>query len=202
MSQGLACCRSPWRWIAVAAIVAAGGAFVWLSRHRIDAEDLRREGQAFLEQGRTAEAIGAFERALTVGDDATIRLLLAGALKAVGRPEDASREYKRALTLEPRNAVAWFNYGNLLRIEFKDVRSALEAYRTASECDPNFGEAQFSLGAMLLETGDHDAAIATLQSALQVAKPGATWRADAENALNLARLRRLEAQGRLKPPRQ
>lgn len=202
VSQGLAGGRSPWRWIAVTALVAAGGAFAWLSREHVDAGELRREGQALLEQGRTADAIGAFERALTAGDDATLRLLLAGALKAVGRPEDASREYKRALTLEPRNAVVWFNYGNLLRVEFKDVRSALEAYRQASECDSNFGEAQFSLGAMLLETGDHDAAIATLQSALQVAKPGATWRADAENTLNLARLRRLEAQGKLKPPRQ
>ena len=179
----------------------SAGAYLWISRAPGEPDATQREGADLLAQGRTAEAIGAFERSLAEREDAATRVQLAGALKAVGRPEDASREYKRALTLDPRNAVAWFNFGNLLRVDFKDVRSALEAYRKATECDPSFGEAQFSLGGMLLETGDYETAILTLQSALQVAKPDAPWRTDAQNALDLARLRSLEKQGKLKPPR-
>lgn len=202
MSQVPDCCRSPWRWIAAGGLVVVLGMLAWLQRDTLDAAALQREGLTLLEKGRTAEAIGAFERALTAGEDASTRLLLAGALKSIGRFDDASREYKRALTLDPKNAVAWFNFGNLLRTQFKDDRGALDAYRRASECDPSMGEAQFSLGAMLMETGDYETAIVTLQSALQVAKPDANWRADADTALGMARIRALEAAGKLQPPRQ
>lgn len=200
VTQIPACCRSPWRWIALAGVLVAGGALTWLSRPPADPPDTQHSGAELLAQGRTIEAIGAFERALAARDDVGTRVQLAGALKAVGRRDDASREYKRALSLDPKNAVAWFNYGNLLRVEFKDVRGALEAYRKASECDPNLGEAQFSLGAMLMETGDWEAAAAALQSALQVAKPDASWRSDARSALDLARIRDLEKRGLLGPP--
>jgi len=201
MSSVPACCRSPWGWIAAAVVALVIGAVTWMNHQAIDPIALRREGADLLTRGRTAEAIGTFERALVERDEAATRILLAGAWKTLGRSEEASREYKRALTLEPQNAVAWFNFGNLLRVDLRDTRSALEAYRKASECDPNMGEAQFSLGAMLIETGDYETAVAALKSALQVAPPDAPWRADAETALNLARLRALEAQGKLPPPR-
>jgi tetratricopeptide (TPR) repeat protein len=196
------CCRSRWRWYAVLGLVAALAVIAWIRSGAVDPDAERRQGVAYVTLGQLPEAIGCFERALTVRDDAGTRRLLADALKAVGRHEDAAREYKRALTLAPRDAAAWFNYGNLLRTEFHDKRGAAEAYRHAAEADPALGEAQFSLGAMLLELGDFEAAVATLQSALQVAKPAASWRADAETALGVARIRALEAQGKLKPARQ
>jgi tetratricopeptide (TPR) repeat protein len=200
--EAASCCNSRWRWYAAAGVFLVVAVFAWFRRDAVDPVLERRHGIELVTLGRTADAIGCFERALAVRDDAETRRLLADALKSIGRFDDASREYKHALTLEPKNAAAWFNYGNLLRTQFHDSRGALEAYRKASEADPNFGEAQFSLGAMLMETGDWEAAVLTLQSALQVAKPDAAWRADAETALQTARIRSLEAQGKLKPPRQ
>jgi tetratricopeptide (TPR) repeat protein len=200
--QVAACCRSRWRWYAVGSLLAVVAIVAWFGRDAIDPAAERREGIALVTLGRLPDAIGCFERALTVRDDAETRRLLADSLKALGRFDDASREYKRSLTLDPKSAATWFNFGNLLRTQFHDTRSALEAYRQASEADPSLGEAQFSLGAMLMEIADYEAAVAALQSALQVAKPDAAWRADAEATLGVARLRALEAKGALKPPRQ
>lgn len=193
-----ACCNSRWSRYAYGTLLLV---ITITACFRHDALAERRRGIELLTLGRTVDAIGCFERALAVRDDAETRRLLADALKSIGRTEDASREYRRALTLDPKNAAAWFNYGNLLRTQFHDSRGALEAYRKAAEADPNFAEAQFSLGAMLMETGDWEAAVVTLQSALQVAKSDAAWRADAETALQTARIRALEAQGQLEPPR-
>ncbi|MDZ4773063.1 MAG: tetratricopeptide repeat protein [Planctomycetota bacterium] len=202
VSQASACCRSPWRWIGVGSLVVVVALIAWLRPDAIDPVVERRDGVAHAQAGRTAEAIGCFERALVASDDATTRLMLADALKSVGRFDAASREYKKALTLEPKNAIAWFNFGNLLHTHFHDARGALEAYRKASEADPTMGVAQFSLGLMLIETHDFETAVLTLQSALQIGNPTAAWRADAQTALDLARIRNLEAQGKLKPPRQ
>jgi tetratricopeptide (TPR) repeat protein len=200
--QAAPCCRSRWRWYAAGGLLAVVAIIAWLRREAVDPDLERRQGVAFVTLGRMPDAIGCFERALAVRDDSETRRLLADALKTLGRFDDASHESKRALTLDAGNAAAWFNYGKLLRTEFHDKRSALEAFRKASEADPNYGEAQFSLGVMLMETADYETAVAALQSALQVAKPDAAWRADAETALQTARIRALEAQGKLKPPRQ
>ena len=200
--QAAACCSSRWRWYAAGSLLAVVAIVAWLQKGAVDPDLERRQGIAYVTLGRLPDAVGCFERALAVRDDSETRRLLADVLKTLGRFDDASREYKRALALDPRNAGAWFNYGNLLRTGFHDRRGALEAYRRASEADPNYGEAQFSMGVMLMETTDFEAAIVTLQSALQVAKPDAAWRADAETALQTARIRALEAQGKLKPPRQ
>lgn len=199
--QVAACCGSRWHWYAAGSLLAVVAIVAWFRRDAIDPAAERRQGIALVTLGRLPDAIGCFERALAVRDDAETRRLLADALKSLGRFDDASREYKRSLTLDPKSAATWFNYGNLLRTEFHDKRGALEAYRKASEADPNWGEAQFSLGAMLMEFADYEAAVSAFQSALQIAKPDAAWRADAEATLGIARLRALEAQGALPPPR-
>lgn len=189
------------KWFVVAIALTLAGVLFWRNATAVDPILEKQAGARHLLEGRPAEAVPHFERALGVADDAETRFQLANALKAAGRAADASREYKRALTLDPHNAAIWFNFGNLLRGEFHDTRNALEAYRRATENDPTFADAQFSLGAMLLESGDFDAAVATLQSALQIAPPGAAWRADAETTLDVARLRAAEAKGLLPPPR-
>jgi cytochrome c-type biogenesis protein CcmH/NrfG len=57
------------------------------------------------------------------------------------------------------------------------------------------------LGALLIETGDYEAAVLTLQSALQAAKPDVPWRADARATPDMERARALGATGVLRSPR-
>lgn len=189
------------KWFIVAIALAVALVLYWRHATAVDPVVERQNGVRFLEQGRPADAVPCFERALSIADDADTRFHLANALKSAGRPADASREYKRVLTLDPHNAKAWFNFGNLLRGEFHDARNALEAYQRAAENDPAFADAQYALGLTLLETNDFEASVATLQSALQIAPPDASWRTEATTALDIARLRALEAKNLLHPPR-
>jgi Flp pilus assembly protein TadD len=104
------------------------------------------------------------------------------------------------LALDPRNATTWFNLGNSLRDVRHDRRGAVEAFRHATESDPNMAEAHFSLGAALIDLGDFEGAIASIQAALQLAPENVSWRKDAENALTLAHVRGAEKKGQLQPP--
>lgn len=202
--------RVPWPVIVALALIAT--AVVWYSRRddatvadprdaRARFEADRAAGYALQQQGRAAESIVLYERALNAVDDVDTRVNLANALKSVGRVTEASREFQRVLRVDPRHADAWYNYGNLLYASMKDPRGAAEAWRKATELDPNLGEAHFALGTVLLESGDFTAAIAALEAALQVGAPNAPWRADADNALTLAHLRDAEKRGVLPPPR-
>jgi tetratricopeptide (TPR) repeat protein len=197
-------------WIAV--IIAVGSTIYWgFSGKRgsnvpapitptSSVAESRRQGAALFEQGRYADAVKEFERALAVEDDVPTRIDYANALKKLGRSDEAEAQYRRVLAGDPRNATAWFNLGNSLRDERHDTRGAVEAFRHATESDPDMAVAHFSLGAALIDLGDYEAAIASIQAALQLAPENAPWRKDAENALTLAHVRDAEKKGLLQPP--
>ncbi len=162
--------------------------------------ELRRQGAALFEEGRYADAVDAYERALGLEDDVPTCINYGNALKKLGRVDDADAQYRRVLARDPRNATAWFNLGNLMRDARHDARGAVEAFRHATESDPQMAVAHFSLGAALIDLGDYEAAIASIQAALQLAPENVTWRKDAENALTLAHVRDAEKKGLLQPP--
>jgi tetratricopeptide (TPR) repeat protein len=58
-------------------------------------------GHALVMAGRHAEAVPHFRTALGVKDKAVIRHALGEALEALGRPDEAMREYEAAVALEP-----------------------------------------------------------------------------------------------------
>lgn len=67
----------------------------------------------------------------------------------------------RALELSPRNAIAWFNKGNLL-FEIGNYTSALSAYSKAIELQPDLGEAFYNRGYIYLKLGNQALGIADL----------------------------------------
>lgn len=152
----------------------------------------RERGATLYAEGRFAEAVTAYENALALEDDIGTRTNLANALAASGRIDEASREYSRVLARDPKNGLAWFDLGNLLREKMHDTRGAVEAYHHATEYAPKLAEAQFNLGATLIDLHDYDAAIASIEAALQIAPADVSWRKDAENALLLAHARKLD----------
>jgi tetratricopeptide (TPR) repeat protein len=154
-----------------------------------DAVEERHRGMSLYAQGRFAEAIDVYRHALEETDDPITRTNLANALKALGRIDEAAAEYRRVLEENPRDGLAWYNYGNLLRTHVHDYRGAEEAYRRAIDYLPRLPEAHFNLGIVLLELDEPEDAAAAIESGLSLAPESASWRADAENALLVARTR-------------
>lgn len=81
-------------------------------------------------------------------------------------PQQALKEFDRALELNPEMAEAWHARGVLLHVVFGRADEALEAYRKALELRPKFSEAQTNLGNLYLDQKRYDEAIAAYQSAL------------------------------------
>jgi tetratricopeptide (TPR) repeat protein len=108
-------------------------------------------------------------------------------LASVGRLDDAKLRVEEALALDPRNADAHVNLGNIL--DGRGEEGAAEAeYRRAIEIDPRHPGAHYNLGLALLEAGHPVEAEASLRAYVAL-KPG-----EAQGRQRLAEA--LEAQGR------
>jgi tetratricopeptide (TPR) repeat protein len=108
-------------------------------------------GRARLDQDRVAEALDTLGAALALGpDDAGIRVDLARALRAAHRPSEAREEIRRVLGREPRNALAWLAYGDVLVDlgQHADARIAFERFR---DCDPERGPIEAATRALLAD---------------------------------------------------
>jgi tetratricopeptide (TPR) repeat protein len=79
--------------------------------------------------------------------------------------ETAERLYRRVLKIDPRDAAAAFNLGNLLRMSGRQVE-AEAAFRAATKADASFAEAWYNLADLLDERAHPDEAIACLKRAL------------------------------------
>jgi tetratricopeptide (TPR) repeat protein len=77
----------------------------------------------------------------------------------------AERLYRRVMKLDPEDAAAPYNLGNLLRENGK-VIEAEASYRAAVAADPEFVEAWYNLADMLDEQGRANEAIVCLQRAI------------------------------------
>jgi tetratricopeptide (TPR) repeat protein len=69
-----------------------------------------------------------------------------------GRPDEARACFERAIALEPANAKARFNLGNVLhdRIEYQ---AAVILFRDAAALDPDFADAYFNLATTCEQLG-------------------------------------------------
>jgi tetratricopeptide (TPR) repeat protein len=149
----------------------------------------RQRAASLYAQGRFAEAVEIDRRVLEDADDPPTRTALAHALKALGRFDEAAVEYRRVLAAKPRDGRAWYDYAYLLHTAMRDLRGAEEAYRRAIEYEPSLAEAHFDLGLVLLDLNEPEEAAAAIESSLSLAPENASWRAEAENALFVARTR-------------
>jgi Flp pilus assembly protein TadD len=70
---------------------------------------------------------------------------LAGALKAVGRPEEAISEYRKTIALMPNYYDAHFNLGNSLK-DIGRLEEAVTEYRAVISINPTYHDAYLNLG--------------------------------------------------------
>src|SRR5258708_1031839 len=131
------------------------------------------EGLAASGEGRHADAIACFERALRESpDDARVLFALGNTAAALGHAGAAENFFRRVLTQEPGRLEALVNLANLLR---RNGRTAevIALIKPALEVNPELGELWLTLGSALREAGDETRAQAFYQEALRLSPDNA-----------------------------
>lgn len=120
------------------------------------------------QQGRNAESIAAYERALALKErDAETHVNIAVALKAAQAADRALRHLERAIALEPRLLSAYLNLGNLL-LDKDDLDRAGAAYLQGLKLDPRATGAALGLAKVFRAQKKPDMAAKTLQAAVKL----------------------------------
>jgi tetratricopeptide (TPR) repeat protein len=79
----------------------------------------------------------------------------------------AVADFDRAIKVDPKNAVAYYNRAHAKRLK-KDAAGALADYNRAIEIDPQLAEAYFERGAAKAKSKDTDGAIADFSRAIEL----------------------------------
>ena len=125
-------------------------------------------GLALAAKGRTAEAIGHYQRVLELKpDDVKAHNNLGLALSDIGKVEEAIGHYQKALTLKPDDVKAHNNLGIALRNVGK-VEEAISHYRRALQLQPDYAPARYNLGIELQNLGEVEEAIGQFRIILEL----------------------------------
>jgi tetratricopeptide (TPR) repeat protein len=134
------------------------------------ADDLK-EGRTALQAGNLDQAMELFEKAANSGQ--------AEGRAGVGQVWLKRRQYAKAMDafqtaekMDPTLAISYWGQGEVLHRQNK-CSDAVPLFQKATELDRKFPEAQFALGNCLIELGQHEKAVETLNEGL---KWGPKWR--------------------------
>ena len=116
---------------------------------------------------RYDEAIAAIQRGIEIAPlSSNLFVLLGGICQARRDPAGARAAYARALSISPNLASAHYGMGSLLMTQAAYAQAA-EHFRFASISNPGDLQARLKLAGCLLETGQTDAALALLRTAVR-----------------------------------
>lgn len=136
-----------------------------------------------LERRDASAALAELEAALpALGDLADVHLNHAMALRALGRYAEAQAAAKRAVAVEPSNALARSNLARLL-LEDGQAHDALAEAAEAARLAPSLPAAHANLAGALLQLGRHAEAEAALRNALGLTPGVAALWVDLAHAL-------------------
>lgn len=129
---------------------------------------LLRKGDIHLRQGRYAEAIEAYDKAIELDPRYAKAWNNKGdALYFLNKLNESVQAFEKAVEINPRYAEAWFNKGTVLDDQGK-YDDAIEAYNKAIELKPNYLAAIDSKGFALRNLGKYDAAINEFDKAIEI----------------------------------
>jgi arylsulfatase A-like enzyme/Tfp pilus assembly protein PilF len=135
-------------------------------RNGITQSEVRnRLAQYLAEAGEPQRAIALLEH--DAADDPDALIALGNAYLLTGRPRDAIATFRRVLTVDPANALAYENIG-AAQVHAKDFPGAEQALRHAVILNPNLPGAWTTLGVVLASTGRKPEAIVAWKRALQI----------------------------------
>ena len=132
-------------------------------------EILHLLGLAVAGGGPADDAITLLRRAVISDRDQPIyRVALVALAAENGRPLEAEREYKLALSIDPMLVEAHFNLADLLT-ETRRPDDAVCSYLGALAVQPDLVEARFNLGSVRDEPGRHEEAAKAMQRSCELA---------------------------------
>jgi predicted O-linked N-acetylglucosamine transferase (SPINDLY family) len=135
------------------------------------AEALHLLGLIEVERGAPQAGAELIRRAMALAPGAAIHHnSLAAALRALGRREEAVREYRAAVALRPRSGELLCNLATALA-ELGHAEEAALHYRSAAECAPQRPEIWYNLANLLAEIGPAREAEEAFLTALRL-EPG------------------------------
>jgi tetratricopeptide (TPR) repeat protein len=130
-------------------------------------------GDALARQGKSAEAIKPYQRALQLDpDNAEVHKNLGNALLQNGQADEAIAQYRSAVEIKPDYAEARYNLAVALGLEGK-LDEAIEQYRKTVEIKPDYADAHGNLARMLAAQGKLDEAVQEYQRTLALAPDSA-----------------------------
>lgn len=138
------------------------------SREQIEAEllDRARFAYSLQQQGNLAEAERIYREILAVDENHYHATHLLGVVAAQVRAfEPAAELISRAVSINPHDAVAHSNLGNVL-MELERYADALASHGRAIELDPNYASAYSNQANVLREIGRFDEALAACDRAI------------------------------------
>ncbi len=110
-----------------------------------DAEFYGLKGMTFYKQNKNAEAMAAFEKALSLdGRNATARYYRAALLDRMNQPDQSVAAYRETVAIAPDHAPAWFDIG-VVEYNRGDFPNAEKAYKEALRIDPIYYRANANL---------------------------------------------------------
>jgi tetratricopeptide (TPR) repeat protein len=127
----------------------------------------RQQGLVLYNQGKYPDAEQWYRKSLAIREDPITRGDLANALKAQGKIDEAEKQYRQVLELDPRAAVTWYNLGNLYRDYRHDATGAAHCYLKAIEYQPQFPNPYLTLALVYHHEGRYDQSLSMIDQGLQ-----------------------------------
>jgi tetratricopeptide (TPR) repeat protein len=132
-----------------------------------DQQTLVQMGKCHADLRQFAEAEAVLRRAVALADDAVGEYNLGYVLDQVGRPDEAERQYQRALALNPGLPSAQTNLGTALAARGR-LTEAASHLAEAVRLEPGNAAARNNLGALFLQQRQLDAAARQFRFALEL----------------------------------
>ena len=128
----------------------------------------RNLGKQLINAGRLEEALVAVTIASEQRpNEASSYSLLGDIFVKLNRADEAEKNYRRALELDPRNGVA-LEYFAAENFKQKRYQEALDLYRRLSEVDPDYAKTYNNIGAAHYYLGQSEAAVRSFKKALSL----------------------------------
>lgn len=114
-----------------------------------------QDAVALQQQGKTTEALAAYQKALATSDTPEIRAAYGIALQSAGRQDDAIAQYQQALSKDANNADYHYYLGTAFH-QKKDLAKAKAEYQKVLSFKPGYSEAKQALTSIDQQTASDD----------------------------------------------
>jgi len=114
-----------------------------------------RLGDAYDANGRTDDAISAYNQAINLKPSAAYYNNLGGIYGRAGKIQEAMAAYNKSAELDPQNAAQAYRNGGITLYNVGKMKEAVEPLKKATELDPKSAQAWYLLGAALVGSMDY-----------------------------------------------